>query len=453
LFIVFDFNKLIFIIVFFEHRFKGIKFIVTDSKTISFYTLGCRLNQAETAIIKQSLVQQGFQLVDFGQPCDIVVINTCTVTENGDEDTRRIINKINRESHPRIALIGCQAQTQGDRLLDFPGVHWVIGNELKMDLAAILARESSVQQLFVAPLQQKTFTIQVMEADHDHTRANLKIQDGCDFFCSYCEIPYARGRVRSREFDDLVRGAQQLAAAGHREIVLTGINIGLYCDEEKTLADVIGSLEEIPGLARIRLSSIENTTIPDSILARMTGNSKLCRFLHVPLQSGSDKILEAMNRKYKTAEFHEFVTRVRRTAPLACFGTDVIVGFPGETEPDFQQTYDFLEANSFSYFHVFSYSDRLHSCSRKFPAKVPRDIIARRSQKLRELSVNKRRRFMGQFIDRTEWVLFEQEKNGYWNGLTDTYIRVRVKSEKNLHNQLLPVHLDRAENQIMMGHL
>ena len=425
-----------------------------ESKTISFYTLGCRLNQAETAVLLASVEQEGYRVVDFGQPADIVVVNTCTVTEHGDADTRRIVTKINREQgKASIALVGCQAQTQGEELLTFPGVRWVIGNEIKMNLGKILKSGSQSPQLLVPPLQNKPFTIPFIETDPDHTRANLKIQDGCDYFCSYCEIPYARGRARSREFDDLIRGAAQLAAAGHREIILTGINVGLYRDRGKTIEDVVRALEKIPNLARIRISSIETTTIPGTLLAGMAAGGKLCRFLHVPLQSGSDRILQAMNRKYNASEYAHFVVRVHRTVPLICFGTDVIVGFPGETEQDFNTTYDFLHSLPFAYFHVFSYSDRLHSCSKKFPQKVARESIIERSRRLRSLSVLKRQAYLGRFTGRTEQVLFEQQKDGWWTGFTDTYIRVKVKSSRNLHNQLVPVLLDRMDNQTMTGSL
>jgi threonylcarbamoyladenosine tRNA methylthiotransferase MtaB len=389
-----------------------------SSNTVSFHTLGCRLNKAETAILYQQLSQAGYTVVDSYAEADIVIVNTCTVTEHGDIDTRRIVNRICRENErARIALIGCQAQTQGEKLLQMP----------------------------------VDFTIPVAGIDTKHTRANLKIQDGCDYFCSYCEIPYARGRARSRQFRDLLSEARVLASAGHRELVLTGINIGLYAQDGKTITDVISALEEIPDLERIRLSSIEATLVPDVVFEKMATGGKVCRFLHMPLQSGSDRILRVMNRKYTVAEFDSRVQQAVDTVAGICIGTDVIAGFPGEMDADFQKTFDYLESSPIAYFHVFSYSDRNHSKSRKLADKVSRATIALRSGRLRELSKQKRRRYYESQIGGVEAVLFEQNKDGFWSGLTDTYIRVRVRSDEDIGNRIIPVRLERLENQAIIG--
>ena len=424
-----------------------------SSNTVSFYTLGCRLNKAETAILYQQLSQAGYTVVDSYSEAEIVIVNTCTVTEHGDIDTRRIVNRIHRENdQARIALIGCQAQTQGEKLLHMPNVQWIIGNELKMDLAQILRDHSDDgPQVLIPDIKQADFTIPVAGIDTKHTRANLKIQDGCDYFCSYCEIPYARGRARSRQFHDLLREARVLVSAGHRELVLTGINIGLYAQDGKTITDVISALEEIPDLERIRLSSIEATLVPGIVIEKMAMRGKVCRFLHMPLQSGSDRILRAMNRKHTVAEFDSRVQQAVDVVAGICIGTDVIVGFPGETDADFQKTYDYLESSPIAYFHVFSYSDRNHSKSRKLADKVPRTRIAFRSGRLRELSKRKRRLYYENQIGRVEDVLFEQNRGGFWNGLTDTYIRVRVRSDEDIGNRIIPVRLERVENQAIIG--
>ena len=424
-------------------------------KSVSFYTLGCRLNQAETAIIEKGFEQKGYKIVNFGQTSDIVVINTCTVTENGDADARRLVNKINQKNPlAKIALIGCQAQTQGKRLLEMPNVQWVVGNALKMELATLLDAVTRDEPLVMTPaIKKESFTISVAGVDSTHTRANLKIQDGCDFFCSFCEIPFARGRARSRVYDDILRAAAELAKAGHREIVLTGINVGTYRYEDKTLLDVINGLEMIKELERIRISSIEPTTIPDQLLDKMAQNQKLCRHLHIPIQYGEDKILKAMNRKYTVAELSEYINKVHRLVPNICIGTDVMVGFPGETEEQFNQSYDVLKSLPFGYFHVFSYSDRNHNKSRNFPNKIAKEIIDKRSRRMRELSAQKKRCYLEQFIGQTATALFEQKKKGFWTGLTDTYIRVYVRSEWNLQNRFAPVRLQRIENQVMMGQL
>ncbi|NIA28847.1 MAG: tRNA (N(6)-L-threonylcarbamoyladenosine(37)-C(2))-methylthiotransferase MtaB [Actinobacteria bacterium] len=422
-------------------------------KTVSFYTLGCRLNQAETAIIRHSFEQQGYDVLDFGAPTDLVVINTCTVTENGDADTRRLVNKVQRiNSDARIALVGCQAQTQGAKLLQMPGVQWVIGNAIKMDLVNILNNLSTDDPQVMTPIIKKeSFTIPIAGIDRNHTRANLKIQDGCDFFCSFCEIPYARGRARSREFNDILRAAKELVDAGHHELVLTGINVGTYRFEDKTISDVISALERIDGLLRLRISSIEPTTISDKIIESMTQQGKLCRYLHVPIQHGHDEILQAMDRKYSVQDFSEFILDAHNKIQDVCLGTDIMVGFPGETKAHFDATYELLRELPFTYFHVFSYSDRNHNKSRKFGEKVSKEIIDERSRRMRELSNRKRRTYLEGFLGKIEWVLFEQKKRGFWSGLTDTYIRVNATSNLDLSNKFLPVKLETIDNQAMAG--
>jgi threonylcarbamoyladenosine tRNA methylthiotransferase MtaB len=436
--------------------------------SVSFYTLGCRLNQSETATIRQTFELDGWRIVDFLEPADLVVINTCTVTEDGDADTRRLVHKVLRVNpHSRIALVGCQAQIQKEKLAKLPNVRWIVGNARKMELASIL-RESGVSdefpvQVITPPIPKESFTSLVPAVDPEHTRANLKIQDGCDFFCSFCEIPYARGRARSRGFEDLLREAEALVAAGHKELVLTGINLGTYegrsrpsADEitdERKLLDVIDALEAIEGLKRIRISSIEPTTIPEELLGRISPSSKLCRYLHVPLQSGSDRILERMKRRYTVKEFSGFVERAYRMVEGICLGTDVIVGFPGETEEDFEETYRLLRDLPLAYFHVFSYSQRHLAQSRRLPDPVNVEKIQQRSFLLRELSCRKRRLFLQGLLGTVQKVLFEQKKDDdNWEGLTDHYARVKMPSPDNLRNQFFDVYLDRLEGQVIRGH-
>ena len=415
--------------------------------------MGCRLNQAETAIIQRGFEKEGFRVVDFGEPADLVVINTCTVTENGDTDTRRLVNRINRQNAGAdIALIGCQAQIQGEKLLQMPGVKWIVGNAVKMDLARIFREAGEDMPRVLTPaIKRESFTIAEAGIDRKHTRANLKIQDGCDFFCAFCEIPFARGRARSRVFQDILQEAQTLVGAGHQELVLTGINVGTYRYQDKRILDVITALERIEGLRRIRISSVEPTTIPGELLHKMAEKGKLCRYLHIPVQSGHDEILQAMNRKYTAREFADFIQRAAALIPNVCLGTDVMVGFPGETDRHFDDTYEMMRELPFAYFHVFSYSDRNRARSRKLENKVPREIIIKRSQRMRELSARKRRAYLEKQLASTEWVLIEQKKNGYWTGLTDTYVRVRVKSDLDLHNQFVPVRLEDIDNQTIIG--
>ncbi len=427
-----------------------------SKQTISFYTLGCRLNQSETAVLERSVETDGFRVVDFEKPADVVVINTCTVTAGGDADTRRLVHKINRlNPAARIALIGCQAQMDKGRLLDLPNVHWVIGNGRKMELSLILQSTTDTQapQVITPTITRESFTIPVTGVDHRHRRANLKIQDGCDFFCSFCVIPYARGRARSREFDDILREARGLTAAGHQEVVLTGINLGTYQYQGYRLMDVIVALEQIKGLARIRISSIEPTTIPEALVRKMAGQTKLCRHLHIPLQSGSDTVLKAMKRKYFADEFERFIRMADELVPQICIGTDVIVGFPGETEKEFERSVESLREWPIDYAHVFSYSQRQMAHSGKLPSadKIPAEVIERRSRVLRDLSARKRRMFHESFLDTRQNVLFEIKKNGEWNGLTDNYVRVAVKSQDSLFNEFREVRLKTARTAVIEG--
>ena len=426
------------------------------AKTISFYTIGCRLNQAETAAIKHTFEAQGYSLVEQHQPADIAVINTCTVTESGDTDTRRLVNKISRMNpDAEIALVGCQAQIQKKKLAGLPNVRWIVGNARKMELVTLFARTKGLKtpQVITPTIPRDSFTMPIAGIDRSHTRANLKVQDGCDFFCSFCEIPYARGRARSREFDDIIKEARALAQGGHKEVVLTGINVGTYKNSGKTLFDVISALEGIKKLERIRISSIEPTTFSLQLIKKMKKGGKLCRFLHIPLQSGSDEILKLMRRRYSSKEFKEFVAEAMSIVPELCMGTDLIVGFPGETDFFFAQTYDLVKNFPFAYFHVFSYSARYMAKSRNLTGRVDPKVVKKRSQLLRDLSFRHRQVFLTNLIDTAQDVLFEQKKNNLWTGLTDNYVRVKVQSDQRLNNQIRSVRLASIDGQTAIGKL
>ena len=420
--------------------------------SVSFHTLGCRLNQAETASIENSLESKGYSIVDEHEKSDIVVINTCTVTENGDADTRRLVNKIARRNpNARIALVGCQAQVQKEKLAVLPNVRWIVGNQRKMDLADVFSEYPAPQgvEVITPVIDRKPFTLPVAAIDRSHIRANIKVQDGCDFFCSFCEIPYARGRARSRVFDDILLEARALAAAGHKEIILTGINIGTYQHEGKNLLDVIAGLEKIEEIKRIRISSIEPTTIPMEIISLMGEGRKLCRYLHIPLQSGHDDILSAMKRKYSVSEFSEFVRTARAKVPGICIGTDVIVGFPGETDEHFSMTENLLRELPIDYFHVFSYSPRHMAKSSALDHSVSSAVISSRSQILRDLSQRKKRLFYDSVQGSVQQVIFEEKKDNYWVGFTDNYVKIRTKMQDELTGKMRTVRLTSAEGQYM----
>jgi len=429
---------------------------VMKQTAISFFTLGCRVNQSETAVLQNLCVRAGFKVVDFDAPAQIVVINTCTVTAKGDADTRKIVNKIVRKfPKAKIALIGCQAQLQGDQLAQLTHVRWVVGTAAKMNLPEILKekRTGRLARVVISPIQREQFSMPPVGRDRHHTRANLKIQDGCDFFCSYCEVPYARGRARSRFYDDVIQAGKELAAAGHKEIVLTGINLGMYRDGALTILDVLAGLESVPGIARIRISSIELKTFNNRIFKKMFPGGKLCRYLHVPLQSGDDSVLRLMDRRYSSADFAAWLQKAHEQVEGLCVGTDVIVGFPGETRTHFDRTYSFLKKEPLQYFHVFSYSRRLNAKSKDMGGTVPVEEISRRSAILRELSRVKRRAYFESLAGKVTDVLFEEEKKGGWTGVSDHYVRVQVKTGRNLANRLVPVKLNHPHDQFMSGQL
>ena len=413
-------------------------------------TQGCRLNQSETASLEQASLQRDYTIVPMSDNPDVVVINTCTVTENGDADTRKLVRKINREAQDaKIALIGCQSQILKEKLLELENVQWVIGNDNKMNLNDILTTHSGKEQhVLVEKIKREPFTIPESSVDRSHTRANIKIQDGCDFYCSFCVIPFARGPARSRVFEDIHREVVDLVSAGHKEVVITGINVGTYEHEGRKIVDVIESLSKIKGLARIRISSIEPTTIPEALFDMMNDDSHpLCKYLHIPLQSGSEFILSEMARKYTIKEFRTFIETAREKVKDICIGTDVIVGFPGETKAHFDETVANLMTMPIDYYHVFSYSDRELARAKKRENPVPPEEIKRRSAVLRALSKKQKEAYTKRFLDRTVSVLFEQEKKGYWTGLTEHYLRVYVESDKDLSNKILTTQCTRLKDQ------
>ena len=425
-------------------------------KKISFYTFGCRLNQSETASIRNSFEQGGYQVVGFDEPSDIVVINTCTVTKGGDADTRHLVHKVNRlNPTARIALVGCQAQIQKEQLAYLPNVRWIVGNGRKMDLVSVFNEypQSDRPQVITPSIERGSFSSAIASLDRDHTRANIKIQDGCDSFCSFCEIPYARGRARSRVFEDIFTEAAALVAGGHKELILTGINIGTYSYQDKTLTDVIKGMDALEGLERLRISSIEPTTIPKDIFSAMGTGHKLCRYLHIPLQSGDDEILKEMKREYIIKNFSDFVRQAQARVPQIGIGTDVIVGFPGESDAHFERTVNILKELPIHYLHVFSYSPRRMAKSRLIEP-LPAEVIAGRSQILRDLSTTKRRMFYESLLGSVRTVLFERSQHmGWQNGLTDNYVRVKIKYSRDLFNQILPVRLQTIDGQAVVGEL
>lgn len=429
-------------------------------KKVAFHTIGCRLNQSETAVLVDRLKTVGYQRVEFGEPTDLLVLNTCSVTEGAEVDCRRAIRRTLRQSPQAfVAVTGCYAQTGLHAIQSIPGVDLVLGNQFKMNLPDYVrpqdlsGKQSTPTVWHTGTIDRDDF-IQEGVGDFGTTRANLKIQDGCNFMCSFCLIPFARGRERSRHIDDAVREAELLVERGHKEIVLTGVNIGQFSTEGKSLLELVQRLEAISGLARIRISSIEPTTIPEALLDYMASSSKLCRFLHVPLQSGDDDILQSMNRRYTVKEYCDWVEHAARKVPDVCIGTDLMVGFPGESDQQFANTRLVVSALPLAYFHVFSYSARPGTAATRMEDHVPAKTIKARSKNLSELSRLKRVEFYRQFIDHRMSVLFEStESDGWWTGLTDNFIRVRVPSTAVSANEMHTVQLIGAIGEAALGQI
>ena len=422
----------------------------------SFFTLGCRLNQSETAIISKGFENKGYEIVDEDEAVDLAVINTCTVTENSDAKCRNAIRKIQRKNPDAyIAVVGCYSQMAADEIAGIEGVDLVVGNQDKMRLAQII--ESPVKEngtkILVNKIERKAFVIDSIGQSQLKTRANLKVQDGCDFMCTFCIIPFARGRSRPREWNNLVDEARQLAFSGFQEIIITGVNVGTFDLSDKSIVDIVDMLDEFSGIKRIRISSIEPTTIPEGIIERMANaDHKLVPFLHIPLQSGSDSILKSMRRLYTTNEWSDYILNAYKKVPDLCIGTDVMVGYPGESVDQFKETKKFLVDLPLAYFHVFNYSERKGTPAVKMENKVEYHERARRSEVLREVSDRKRMAFYREYLRRTKEVLFEERKNdGTFTGFTDNYIKVAVKTDDDLSNKILPVKLESLNGKVVNG--
>jgi threonylcarbamoyladenosine tRNA methylthiotransferase MtaB len=422
----------------------------------SFHTLGCRLNQAETATISATFVARGYTIVDSGAETDVHVINTCAVTEGAEAKCRQAVRAaLRRSPHAYVVVTGCYAQTGVEALQRIDGLDLIVGTETKMRLAELIDVPHKLGQPRVVhskKISRDNFTIDVI-GDYSHqTRANLKIQDGCNFACAFCIIPFTRGGARSRKLHDIVREAHGLVERGHREIVLTGVNIGTYTSDGYGLLHVVRALKDVAGLQRLRISSIEPTTIPDALLDCMATSSILCPYLHVPVQSGDDHVLERMKRHYTRAEFVAFVERAVQRVPDICLGTDVMVGFPGEDEPSFTNTRTLLADLPLAYFHVFSYSERPHTYAQRYTGQVPPAVVQERSQVLRHLSMRKKTAFYRRYIGHKVRVLFERrEDSGLYTGFSDSYIKVGVRTTDEIANQLLQVRLLDVVDGVAVG--
>lgn len=426
----------------------------TPTKRVAFHTLGCKLNFSETATISRDFIRHGFEKVDYRDEADIYVLNTCSVTENADRKARKLIRQAKRQnSNSSIAVIGCYAQLKPETIAAIDGVNLVLGAEEKFNL---------LNHLDTLDLNNSTRVIK-SDINHVHTftpsysygertRSFLKVQDGCDYTCSFCTIPFARGESRSDTIANTMKVAREVAQTDAREIVLTGVNIGDFGKgTTETFFDLIKALDQLEGIDRIRISSIEPNLLTDEMIEFCAASQKFMPHFHVPLQSGSDKILGAMRRRYKRTLYENCVAKIKQCIPDSCIGVDVIVGFPGETDDDFLDTYNFLNELDISYLHVFTYSERLNTDALEIGAVVSQEDRTHRSKMLHVLSDKKRRFFHEQFIGQERPVLFESVKNGKITGHTDNYIQVRVVGEIDLINTINNILLSENNDMIVNG--
>lgn len=417
-------------------------------KKVAFYTLGCKLNYSETSTISRMFEEKGYKKVDFNDTPDIFIINTCSVTENADKKCHKIVREARAISPDGyVAIIGCYAQLKPKEISEIPGVDAVLGAAEKFRLHELLDD-------FVRKPDAQVFASEIVEARkfntsysaQDRTRTFLKVQDGCDYSCSFCTIPLARGNSRSDSIANIVKTAQEIAKTDVREIVLTGVNTGDFGLQDgkrvERFIDLIKALDEVEGIDRFRISSIEPNLLTDEIISFVATSKKFVPHFHIPLQSGSNKILRLMRRRYQRELYVERVTKIKSLMPNCCIGVDVIVGFPGETKEDFLETYQFLNELNISYLHVFTYSERENTLAATMDDVVPGSQRADRSKMLHILSDKKRRKFYEENLNTNATVLFENDvENGLMHGFTENYVRVAAKYDPILINELKDVKL------------
>lgn len=433
----------------------GLLIMTLNKKRVAFYTLGCKLNFSETSTIARNFQEEGFDRVDFEEVADIYVINTCSVTENADKQFKQVVKKAMKLNDKAfVAAVGCYAQLKPEELADVDGVDLVLGatekfkitdyiNDLsKNDMGEILSCEIAEADFYVG-----SYSI------GDRTRAFLKVQDGCDYKCTYCTIPLARGISRSDTLENVLQNAKDISAQNIKEIVLTGVNIGDYGKgefgnkkHEHTFLELVQKLDEVEGIERLRISSIEPNLLKNETIEFVSKSRTFVPHFHIPLQSGSNDILKLMKRRYMREVYTERVHKIREVMPHACIGVDVIVGFPGETDEHFLETYHFLNDLDISYLHVFTYSERENTEAASMENPVPANIRAKRSKMLRGLSVKKRRAFYESQIGAQRTVLFEGEnKEGYIYGFTENYVKVKMPWNPELVNTLHEVKLTKID--------
>ncbi len=422
-----------------------------NKKKVAFYTLGCKLNFSETSTIARNFQDEGFERVDFEAVADIYVINTCSVTDNADKQFKQVVKKaLKLNENAFVAAVGCYAQLKPEELAAVDGVDLVLGATEKFKITDYLNDLSKNQmgEVHSCEIEEADFYVGSYSIG-DRTRAFLKVQDGCDYKCTYCTIPLARGISRSDALNNVLKNAYEISQQGIKEIVLTGVNIGDYGKgefgnkkHEHTFLDLVKALDEVEGIERLRISSIEPNLLKNETIEFVAQSRTFVPHFHIPLQSGSNDILKKMKRRYLREVYVDRVNKIREVMPHACIGVDVIVGFPGETDEHFLETYHFLNELDISYLHVFTYSERDNTEAVLMDGVVPMNVRAKRSKMLRGLSVKKRRAFYESQIGTHRTVLFEGEnKEGYIHGFTENYVKVKTPWNPDLVNTLHEIQL------------
>jgi threonylcarbamoyladenosine tRNA methylthiotransferase MtaB len=417
-------------------------------KKVAFYTLGCKLNYSETSSIGRLFNNAGFSTVDFTDTPDVFVINTCSVTENADKKCKKVVKEALKISpNAYVTIVGCYAQLKPKEIAEIPGVDMVLGAAEKFQIVDYITDLTKNPKAIVynQPVTEANQFVSAWSIG-DRTRTFLKVQDGCDYSCTFCTIPLARGASRSDTIENAVKQAEEIAASGVKEIVLTGVNLGDFGirdgKREDKFFDLVKALDKVEGIDRIRISSIEPNLLTDEIIEFVAISKRFVPHFHIPLQSGSDKILGLMRRRYKRELYTNRVAKIKQLMPDCCIGVDVIVGFPGETREDFIDTYNFLNDLNVSYLHVFTYSERENTPASEMKGTVPGSTRAERSKMLHILSEKKRRAFYETQLGRTDEVLFEGDiKDGFMHGFTRNYVKVKTKYDPVLVNELKTVHL------------
>jgi threonylcarbamoyladenosine tRNA methylthiotransferase MtaB len=430
---------------------------MAESRTVAFHTLGCKLNFSETSSISRLLENEGFEKKEFDDMADVYVINTCSVTDNADKECRQIVRRIQRKAPESLVVItGCYAQLKPKEISEIPGVDLVLGAAEKFNIAKHIKELAKGDSAKICSCDiEEVSDFHSSWSVNDRTRTFLKVQDGCDYNCSFCTIPMARGKSRSDSIENVIKNAEELAKSGVKEIVLTGVNLGDFRNKdltqtlsggeglqtaikEENFFSLIKELDKVEGIQRYRISSIEPNLLTNEIIEFVANSDKFMPHFHIPLQSGSNKILGAMRRRYKRELYAERVGLIKTLMPHCAIGVDVIIGFPGETDEDFKETFDFLHALDISYLHVFTYSERDNTHALTLKPVVPVHVRHERNKTLRNLSYMKMQYFIGQHVGQTRKVLFEDHnKNGEMEGYTDNYIRISTPFRKEWANKVV----------------